>query len=135
MKSAAILLTGDQPPVLFDLAPPLLGLSLWLLADPAERLARALGATATLTGAVGFLGEPWDNLLLVWALSLLVGLVLLRPRSSDHRFARLVGFGTVPALFLGGLLGLLRPDLVEVGLLLVGLAWAWLGVLLLRRSP
>ena len=148
VMSASILVTGYQPPVLIEVGVPLFGLTVVALGSTAPRgirglTVRALGALAVVAGVLALVleavGDPWDPALAIASVAVLVGLVAVgrRPRrhlESPYEAALLVGLLTVPALLVGGLLGLVHERLLELPLLLLSCAWGWLGVLMLRAS-
>jgi hypothetical protein len=92
VKSLNILLTGDQPPLVFELAPPLFGLAVTALAvdrghGTRERWALALGCVAVVAGSAAALsdlvGELWGPAIAVAMIAVLVGLILLGSASRS----------------------------------------------------
>ncbi len=154
VKSLAILLTGDQPPLMFELAPPLFGLAVAALAFDRRhrrraRWALALGCVAVVAGSAAFLsdlaGELWGPAIALAMIAVLVGLILLgtdsgrSPIGSVEWVALAIGLVTVPALLVGSALSLIDERLLEVPLVLLAGMWIWLGGLMLgpanRRAP
>ena len=142
VKGVAILASGDQPPLLFEVAPALFGTAVALLtADLVRRRTAvgALGATAAVAGLVALateiVGEVWGPALILSSVALLVGQLLIPPRGPMcHRLAFGIGAATLPALAIGGLLAARDERLLEVPLVTLALVWVWLGVALLERS-
>jgi hypothetical protein len=149
VKSLAILLTGDQPPLVFELAPPLFGLAVATLAFDRRngrraRWALALGCVAVVAGSAAVLsdlvGELWGPAIALAMIAVLVGLILLgmapkrTPVGSVGWVALAIGLGTVPALLVGGALSLIDERLLEVPLVLLAGLWIWLGGLMLRLN-
>jgi hypothetical protein len=149
IKSLAILLTGDQPPLVFELAPPLFGLAVAALAFDRRHGSRArgalvLGCVGVVAGTTAFLsdlaGELWGPTIALAMIAVLVGLILLgtgsgrSPIGSVEWVALAIGLVTVPALLVGGALSLIDERLLELSLLLLAGMWIWLGGLMLRRE-
>lgn len=149
VKSGSILATGIQPPLMLDLALPLLAASLvgvaYLVLPPSRR--RKVVATAAWlavgTGQVALTGELLgevleeilDPFIAAWALALLTGqLCLLSVRPAPAPLTFWTGAATVPALLVGGVLAEVDERLLEVPLLCLGLAWTSIGLMTLRRS-
>lgn len=152
VKSASILLSGYQPPLVFEVAVPLFGVPLVALAsagrqDWRHRLAQALGGVAVVTGcaalASDLAGEVWHVVLAASAVAQVVGLVVvgLADRrvpgglGAAGRTALLIGLVTIPAQAVGGLLELVDERLLEVGTLFLGCLWVWLGFRMLGCHP
>lgn len=166
VKGSAILLTGVQPPYLFEAAPFFLGIGLWGLyfqMDRSERgrLARA-GAILALAAAVSALVQFWaelfapelvpqeDTVTLVTPFVALAGLGVLgsaaflgiavwRTTALPRPWLPLaipVAFLALMILFifLEGVSGETAAGdrLLEVPVVLLGVAWMWLGALVLR---
>lgn len=150
-KAAAILATGEQPPLLFELAPMLFGLGLLglrLRLSPSRSwLARAGGWSAAvaliLGGAdltLGAAEETFSLLTLATSLAVLAALILLgvptRRRAALPGVARVLpltlGVATFPLLAVGGALEVIDDRLLEVPLLLLAAGWIWLGAALWR---
>lgn len=132
-KALAILATGWQPPLAFELGPVFFALSCVALAGGS--LPRAIGALALFAAAlsaVAFvlgrdaLGGP---LLGVAMLAVLASLAVhgwsVRRR---ERAPFVVAAATLPLMALGGALSLLHERLLELPLLGIALLWAWLGL-------
>jgi hypothetical protein len=145
VKSGSILATGIQPPLMLDLALPLLAASLvgvaYLVLPPNRRrkvvaTAAWLAAGAGLVALTGeLLGEVLDPFIAAWALALLTGqLCLLSVRPAPAPLTFWTGVATVPALLVGGALAEADERLLEVPLLCLGLAWTSIGLMTLRRS-
>jgi hypothetical protein len=146
VKSARILATGYQPPVIFELAMPLFGLAVVGLAVGGRaRLVRLLGWAAAASGCLAMVGEvlgdTWNVPIVVSTLATLAGLLVAgfsspaRTPGSVAWIAVLIGAGTIPALVvLAGPLALVDERLIEVPLLLVGCTWVWLGGTMLSAA-
>ena len=148
VKTTSILAVGYQPPVVFEAAPALFGLTVVSLASQYEaaltRVARALGVLATAAGVLAtwseLTGEVWGLALIVAMTGVLVGLILIGmaarsmtgPLGTAGRWALALGLGTVPAVTVGGLLAVINERLLEVPLLLIACLWARLGIVMLR---
>ena len=148
VKAASILLTGYQPPVVFEAAPPLFGLAVFSLAlgsaTRRRRTAQVLGLVACVAGLVALAselaGEVWGPAIAGAMVAALAGLVLIgldTRRASGRagtagKLALAIGLGTMPAVLLGGLLATIDERLLEVPLLFLACLWGWLGTLLLR---
>jgi len=151
VKSTSILVTGYQPPVVLEVAVPLFGVGLVVLAsggspDPRLTVARALGSLSVLAGLVALAselaGELWGWSLATASVAFLVGLLLtgaaLRGSTTRDgvrgRVALTLALVTVPALLAGGALAEIDERLLELPLLTVACLWIWLGVLMLRSD-
>ena len=144
VKAAAILATGDQPPLVFEAAPLFFGVALTALALTSElrggrrTTAVALGLLTVTAGVVAgvteAVGQVWGPAIAASSLALIAGLLLLGHRSSSvpHRFAWWIGVSILPALVVGGLLSAINERRLEVSILTLGLMWMWLGGILLR---
>ena len=140
-KGGAILLTGQQPPVVFEAALPLFAIGLLGLHARLEGRGGPLGkagilvAYAALAAAVLVLGAPLPPLYAVAGFDPFLGLVLLgsatlqagvfRPPWSALPLA--MGLGGPPLILAGGGLALMNERLLEIPIVLVGLAWMLLG--------
>lgn len=166
VKGGAVLLTGVQPPYLFEAAPFFLGIGLWglyLRLDIGERgrLARA-GAVLALAAAVSALVQLWAELFAaelvpredtVTIVTPFVGLAGLGILGSAGLLGIVVWRGgalpkpwlplSIPLTFLAstiliilveGLVGesAASDRLLEVPVVVLGVAWMWLGAMLLR---
>ena len=144
VKGVAILATDRQPPVLFDLALPLFGLSLLGVAHLALGQGRrtavaALGWLAVGAGLVAVVSElldrSWDASIAASALALLVGqLTLARTGRAPAPLTFWIGVGTLPALAVGGALAEIDEQLLEIPLVCVGVAWMLVGWVTLRAA-
>lgn len=148
VKALAILATGRQPPLLFELAPLLMAVAVLVLGgqlSPARpRTVSVVVATAGLLAGLLVLGGQVMPLPAVAYgiamagvnLLVLVGLVIagltLRRRLEVH-LPLMLGLFTIPALLIGGLLAeLLGERALELPLVALGAAWIALGVRLSR---
>lgn len=157
VKGAGILVTGDQPPVLFALGPPLFAVGLIGLHARLEgrggRLARAGRGLAYLAIAGSFVlllarafaddllpaGEddftPLSVVIAAIGLSTLAGLILLglatlRTDVMPRGWSSLplaMGVLLVPGLLVGGTLSERSDRLLEIPIVLFGLGWVLLG--------
>ncbi len=143
IKGVAILAADEQPPLLFDLALPLFGLSLLGVAHLTLRQVRrtvvaALAWLAVVTGLVALVSElfdkGWDASIAVSSLALLIGqLTLARTGQAPAPLTFWIGVGTLPALAVGGALAEIDERLLEIPLVCVGLAWMLVGWVTLRN--
>ena len=156
-KGGAIILTGEQPPVVFEAALPLfaaglvglharlggrggrLGRTGLLLAYAA--LASALVALVGLTsGPAGWVPNEESVTLLTPFIVLaafgpfvglvLLGIVTLRVKAMPAPWSALplmMGAGAVPLMLVGGILELVNERLFELPIVLLGFAWVLLG--------
>ncbi|RYP81048.1 hypothetical protein EKO23_24130 [Nocardioides guangzhouensis] len=144
IKSVGVLATGEQVPFLFEAAPAVLGLCVLTLPG-ALGITGGRSAVVAMVGgmviAVGVAalvadaaGEDWGPGLGLAMLGASVGAVIAGWGRQDWTDGALLvaGLMPVPALALGGILQLADDRLLEVGLLLIAAAWAWVGVRLLR---
>lgn len=148
-KSLAILITGDQPEYIFELAPialavAALGLALaWRKETRGTRLPTLLTFVAllsTTSAGVSYLVRRDDEglfgpALMVGMVSIIVvlfwvGRSFWRTRASDQWRAIPfpLAWSFVIALPLSGALGALNERLLEIPLLTISLGWIWLGV-------
>lgn len=150
-KAGAILVTGNQPPLLFEVAPllfaiGLVGLRLLLgprrgrFGDIGGWAAAAAGILAGLDLALGGSGRSGDSafspltffaFLCVLAALVLLGIPTLRAAllpAAARRLPLLLGVLTFPLIAVGGALESVSERLLEVPLLLLGAAWVWLAV-------
>ena len=160
IKGVAILVTGDQPPFLFEIAPLFLLIGLMglraLLGHRGGRMATvgvaALGLAALMGIATWLLSvtaddsrpagseEEFQPTLLVAFLALLTGLVLLglvtrRTRALGDRWSNLpLGLvaGAPIIAIVGGALEAINERLLEIPLVLYGCGWMGLGYALIR---
>jgi hypothetical protein len=142
-KSTAILIFGDQPPLLFEIGPLFFGLGLLGVASSTMTRGRRRAAVvglATASAAAGLLALLLDRpdainpALVASTLTLLAGLWTV-PRNAawPAPLTWWIGIALIPALLAGGVLSLVQEDLVEVPLLCIGVAWMTVGGALLRR--
>jgi hypothetical protein len=142
VKGTAILAVDEQPPVVFELALPLFGLSLVGVALLTFRSVRrtivvCLAWLAVVAGLVALVSElldlAWDESIAASSLALLLGQLTL-PRSGPAPAALTfwLGVGTLPALAVGGALAGIDERLLEIPLVCVGLAWMLVGWLTLQ---
>ena len=155
VKASAILLTGDQPPLLFEVAPIFFSIAMYGLlvavVDPSGKLRTLLqilivlvAVSAVASMALGPDGsgglesdEPLSSLLDVFsglgpvAALIILGIPIVKRRlwSNKWRYLPLaLGVGTLPALIVGVILeATLGERYLEASLLLIGAAWAALG--------
>lgn len=138
VKGAAILVVGDQPPLLFEAAPGLFAVALTSIAyaalQPSRRrtAAMGLGAISGVAGVTALLsdlvGEVVGAALAASSLTLLAGLLILGRRGRwPAPLAWSIGLGMVPALVVGGILAELDERLLEIPLVCLGLAWMLVG--------
>ena len=158
IKGMAILISGDQPPFLFEIAPAFFLVGLWglrlRLGHQGGRMATAgivaLGLAALLGIATWLLTvsadppasaseEEFQPTLLLAFLALLTGLVLLgivtrRTRALGDRWSNLPLALVVAApviAIVGGALEEINERLLEVPLVLYGMGWMGLGYALI----
>lgn len=147
VKCLAILITGDQPPLLFEISPFFLGLGVLLLApaldlgESRKWVVSALGLTSLLAGAAAAIteleGEVFGPAIATATLAAICGAVVSgwRPRGDPRKRALLlVGLVVVPAMVLGGILEAISERLLEIGLLGYAATWGVAGLKLIARS-
>ena len=137
IKGVAILAVDEQPPLVFEVALPLVGLSLLGVAHlTLQRMRRrvvvAMAWLAVVTGLVALVSESleegWDASIAASSLALLVGqLTLGRSGRAPGPLTFWIGVGTLPALAVGGSLAEIDERLLEIPLGCVGLAWMLVG--------
>jgi hypothetical protein len=160
IKGMAILISGDQPPFLFEIAPVFFLIGLWglrlRLGHRGGRMATvgiaALGLAVVLGIATWLLSvaaedsrttgsqEEFQPTLLLAFLALLTGLVLLgivtrRTRALGDRWSNLPLALVVAAplvAIVGGALEAINERLLEIPLVLYGFGWMGLGYALMR---
>ena len=157
VKAVGIMLTGDQPPVVFEIAPPFFAIGLVglyvRLGGRSKRLGR-LGLTlaclafAAWTGSLPYevpgdsgsvMSEqfvfPQSLIILTGFLGILGGLVLLgiatlRTKSLPERWRVMplaMGLLAFPLMGVGGAIEPLGERYIEIPILFLGLAWLVLG--------
>lgn len=147
-KAVAILATGDQPALLFELAPLLMAIAVLVLGHQLPsgkpRTICAGTATAALLAGVAVLAEqvmPLPTVAYGIAMAganllILVGLVtagLSLGRRLGARLPLVLGLVALPALLVGGLAAeLMGERALELPLVALGAAWMVLGVQLSR---
>lgn len=161
VKSVAILVTGEQPPMLYELAPACFAAGVLLLALELPVAVRGtrrsrlpgvvLGGAATAVGVLGagaeVAGQPAASGALLGACvaaASAAAVVCARPwpwraRPGHEVLAvRRAAVGTalvlLPAFVLMGVLAPFGERLIEVGLLAVAASWGWLAVCLQRAA-
>ncbi len=140
VKCVTILITGDQPPLLFEISPMFLGLGVLLLAPALDLegskrwIVSALGLTSLIVGVVAavteFAGEVFGPAIATATLAAIGGAVVSgwHPRGDSRKRALLlVGLAAVPAMVLGGLLSEINERLLEIGLLGYAAVWGHAG--------
>jgi len=148
VKAIAILATGQQPALLFELAPLLMAFAVLVLGQqlpPGKpRIVCAVVATAALlAGVVVLAGQVMPIPAVAYGVAMaganlmvLVGLVtagLSLRRRLDAHLPLVLGLVTFPALLIGGLAAeLVGERALEVPLASLGAAWIALGVQLCR---
>lgn len=152
VKAAAILITGDQPPVLFESASILFALGILglrgRLRDPQSRLAFA-GMVFACVAAVAGVGavittefgievaseEDFSPFIFVSFLTTLVALALVavpawRERALQphwHLVPIALAWSFIPLIAVGGMLEPINERLLEVPILILGLGWVLVG--------
>jgi hypothetical protein len=157
VKGGAIMLTGEQPPVLFEAALPLFAVGLVGLHARLGGRGGRLGKTGVLLAYVALASAlvvlvgwtlapagwvpdedsltPLTPFIVLAGLGPFVGLVLLgiatlRVKAMPAPWSALpllMGTGAVPLMLVGGVLELVSERLVELPIVLLGLAWVLLG--------
>lgn len=141
VKGGSILLTGRQPPLVFEAALPLFALGLLGLHARLEGRGGPLGkagvlvAYAALAAAVILLVAPLPPLYAVAGFGPFLGLVLVGSATSQARIFSppwsalplAMGLGGPLLILAGGGLALMGERLLEIPIVLVGLAWMLLG--------
>ena len=141
VKGGAILLTGHQPPVVFEAAMPLFALGLLGLHARLDGRGGTLGkagalvAYAALASAAIVLVTPLEPFFAVAGIGPFLGLVLLGSATLRARVFRppwsalplAMGLGGPLLILAGGALALMGERLLEIPIVLVGLAWMLLG--------
>lgn len=138
VKGASILVSGVQPPWLFELAPVFFAASCWGLASTRGDRALSAGALCAAVLAVVLLmvdaAAAGGAFLGVAMLGVIAFLLVFGWRVRRRWRAPLVlGVSIVPLVVVGGLLAIVHERLLEVPLVLLGLGWIALGGVALRR--
>lgn len=150
VKGLVILAGGDQPPLLFEAAPALFGVGLLSVGrstmPPGRRRTTALGLAAgaavaglaALVSELAFVsalvGDVAGAALGISSVALLIGLLMLeRNRRWPARLAWWIGIAMAPALVVGGVLSAIDESLLEIPIVLLGMAWMTVGWAMLRR--
>lgn len=147
VKAGSVLAGGAQPRYLAEFAPAAHGLALVAMAWALRcgPVARAVALAAFGTGAMAAwtyaaTPEHWLYNLAMFAATVLVVVALVLVgrtvgrRAALGRWSRLpgrIGLSTLPLILAGGLLSSVDERLLELPVLLLGLAWLWLGIVLL----
>ncbi len=147
-KAVAILTTGNQPPLLFEVAPIALALAfqgLLVLVKPAGFrrtivqsviIATVISAIAGITTGTAVnegLSSLFDVVAGLGPMALLIYLgrlvMITRSLAGSWRFLPVaLGLGTIPALIVGAILeATLGERFLEIPLLVIGLAWILTG--------
>jgi hypothetical protein len=150
VKGGTILAIGVQPTLLFDLAPVLMALAVVGLAQelpPSRHRTLCLGAAALalvfgLPVAIGELIPLSDMITGIGTAAAIVLIVLalgiggIKLRQQHGALLPLVlAVATLPALLVGGLLAMVVGErALEIPIVVLGVAWAALGLSLLRRQ-
>ena len=146
VKAGTILLIGEQPPFLFELAPILFAGGLLGLHARAGGKGGVVGniglglaivsgvaAVITLMTTSPSAGESFSPPIFITFLAELASLVFLGLAARRTRAIRwsllplTLGTITFPLIALGGALATVNARLLEIPILLLGLAWVWLG--------
>ena len=141
VKGGAILLTGKQPPVVFEAALPLFALGLLGLHARLDGRGGPLGkagvliAYAALASAAIVLMTPLAPFYAVAGFGPFLGLVLLGSATLQARIfpspwsalPLAMGLGGPLLILAGGGLALISERLLEIPIVLVGFAWVLLG--------
>jgi len=151
VKALAILATGNQPPLLFEVAPALFVVALIGLHARLESrggLPGTIGLVfAVLSGLFALVGlvlpsapggesfSPWifGAFIANLASLVLLGIAARRSGALPGRVSLLplaLGVSTLPLIAVGGALESVNERLLEVPLVLIGVAWIWLGYLI-----
>lgn len=145
IKCLAILVTGNQPPLLFEISPLFLGLGVFLLPPALDLqgsrrwIVAALGLTSLLAGAAAaiteMVGEVAGPTIATATLAAISAAVVSgwHPRGDTRKRALLlVGLAVVPAMVVGGMLSEINERLLEIGLLGYAAVWGLAGLRLVR---
>jgi hypothetical protein len=141
VKGGAILLTGQQPPVVFETAMPLFAVGLLGLHARLDGRGGPLGKAGVLVAYIALasaaiaLMAPLAAFLAVAGFGPFLGLVLLGSATLQARvflppwsaLPLALGLGGPLLILVGGVLALISERLLEIPIVLVGLAWMLLG--------
>jgi hypothetical protein len=141
VKGGSILLTGQQPPVVFEAAMPLFAVGLLGLHARLDGRGGLLGkagvlmAYAALASAAIVLVAPLAPFYALAGFGPFLGLVLLGSATPQARvfpppwsaLPLAMGLGSPLLILAGGGLALISERLLEIPIVLVGLAWMLLG--------
>lgn len=158
VKSSVILATGDQPPVLFGIAPLFFALGIIALRTRLPHMGEKSGTVALVLAVIGGLAtlgalattgfgteatseEEFSPFIFVGFFATLVALALLalptlRTQallSPWHRLPALLAAGFFPLMLIGGLLASIDERLLEIPLLILGTGWTLLGFAIAER--
>lgn len=152
MKSVAVLLTGIQPPLIFEIAPVLFAVGLIGLharlrgggGHPAA-IGRALAGASGGLAVLGLAYSPptstdesfspviFGAFLTNFAALILLGIATRRTGAFPARWRSLplaMGVSTFPLMAVGGALESISERLLELPLLVIAIAWIWAGYLI-----
>lgn len=141
VKGASILLTGDQPPIIFEAAMPLFAVALLGLGARLGELRGPLGivglivACVAVTSAVFAFVTEQTIFIAMAGFGPFLGLILLGSATLQTRIfpspwsalPLAIGLGGPLLVLAGGGLALINERLLEVPIVLIGLAWMLLG--------